>query len=189
MSGRFFITGLPRSRTAWFSVATTTPSSACFHEPTSGLKSYADLKKFWAPKFGVDIGVSDSCLALMAPRILADLSPRTLIIERPLEDVMRSYIAYASKTGISVLEAAARKFAEAWVRSLESVRDHPLVKVVQFSDLDDYSAVLAAMRWLLPHRDFPDLKALMTFNIQVSAKHIRELAAKPHNGWHLEGMT
>lgn len=185
MSGRFFITGLPRSRTAWFSVAATTPTSVCFHEPTSRLARYADLLTFWAPRFGVDIGISDSCLAPHVERILADMQPRTLIIERPLEDVMRSYADYAARTGISMVEANARRHAEASVRALNGVKRHHLVKIVSFAALDDYAEVLAAMRWLLPHRDFPDLRTLMTFNIQVSAKHVQELAAKPHNGWHM----
>lgn len=189
MSGRFFITGLPRSRTAWFSVATTTPTSVCFHEPIAGLSSYDELVDLWSPKFGVDIGISDSCLALHTERILNDLSPRTLLIERPLEDVMRSYAAYASRTGITMIEQVSRQRAEDASSALGRIKDHPLVQVVKYGALDDYDVVLSSMRWLLPHREFPDLRSLMTFNIQVAAKHIQNLICMPHNGWHLKAVA
>lgn len=186
MSGRFFITGLPRSRTAWFAVATNTPTSVCFHEPTARLNSFEDLREFWAPKFGVDIGISDSCLAPLAERIVEELQPRTLVVERPFEDVLRSYINYAARAGISVNEAKIRRFAGAAIEALENIKASPVVKTVQFAALDDYTEVLSAMRWLLPNRDLPDLRTLMTFNIQVAAKHIRAMATKPHNSWHFE---
>lgn len=185
MSGRFFITGLPRSRTAWFSVATTTATSVCYHEPVARLQSYVELREFWAPKFGIDIGVSDSGLALYAPEILADLNPRTLIIERSLDDVIASFLAYAKHTSIVVDEARSRKFAQRCLDALDRIKSHPQVKTASFESLDDYATMLCAMRWLLPGRDFPDLRELMRMNIQLSHREIEREVGLPHTKWHL----
>lgn len=189
MTGRFFITGLPRSRTAWFSVATTTPSSICFHEPTSRLQSFDELRDFWAPKFGVDIGISDSALAPQIGRILEELKPRTLIIERPVDDTIESFRAYAAKTGLHVDEESCRKFARASFEALGKVMAHPLVKTVSFDALDDYAVMLDAMNWLLPGTELPDFRTLMGFNIQVSAAGIEKTIGLRHTRWHLDGIA
>lgn len=144
---------------------------------------------FWAPTFGVDIGISDSSLAPQAERILEELAPRTLVIDRPVEDAIRSFINYAARAGISVNEARIRQISEQTLAGLDKVRRHPLVRAVDFRGLDDYAEVMVSVRWLLPDADLPDLKALMTFNIQVAAKHIRAVTARPHNGWHLEAAV
>lgn len=186
MSGRFLICGLPRSRTAWFSVAATTPKSICFHEPTSGLQSFEDLKEFWSPRFGVDLGISDSCLAPQLGRILDELKPRTLIIERDPETAIMSYKKYALAAGLPFGELHCWRFVRAAKREIETVRSHPLVKCVKFHTLDDYATLAEAMEWILPGIDLPDLRTLMSFNIQVTAKHVIAVASKPHSGWHLE---
>lgn len=186
MTARYWVTGLPRSRTAWFSVATTTPTSICFHEPLSRLQSFAELREFWMPRLGVAMGISDSGLAPQAGRILEELKPRTLIIERPLDEAVASFRAFARKTSLHVDEAHCRRFSEISLRALGQVRRHPLVKAVDFHALDDYEVMMDAMSWLLPGREFPDLKALMTFNIQIKASEIERTANLPHTNWHLQ---
>lgn len=145
-----------------------------------------DLREFWKPKCGVDIGISDSGLAPQAGRILEELKPRTLIIERPLDEALRSFQAFTKNTSLHVDEAHCRRFAEIAMASLDKVRHHPLVKVVDFAALDDYEKMLGAMQWLLPDREFPDLRALMGFNIQVKTSEIERTANLPHTNWHLE---
>lgn len=186
MSGRFFITSLPRSRTAWFAVATTTPTAVCFHEPLSRLQSFTDLREFWAPKCGIDVGISDSGLAPQIGRILEELKPRTLIVKRGVDASIQSFRDFASKTSLHVDEGRCRRFSEIALAALSKVRHHPLVKVVDFHALDDYGTMLDAMNWLLPGREFPDLKALMAFNIQVKTSEIERTANLPHTNWHLE---
>lgn len=188
MAGRFLICGLPRSRTAWFAVASTTPTSVCFHEPLHRLQSFAELREFWVPKFGVDIGISDSGLAPQLPRILAELQPRTLIVLRPLADAIGSFKAYAARIGLHVDESHCERFTRAAQAGIEAVRGNPLVKTVDYAALDDYNTVRACMEWILPDTDLPDLRTLMNFNIQVAAQHIRKIASEPHSGWHLESL-
>lgn len=189
MADRFFITGLPRSRTAWFSVAATTQTSVCFHEPTPRLDSFQALRDFWAPKFGVDIGIADSALAPQIGRILDELKPRTLIVQRPAEEAITSFKAYAEKTGLAFDEQACRAFAGTSLKAMERLLGHPLVKTVSFHALDDYDVCLEALQWILPGREFPDLRALMGLNIQVSARRALEDASRQHAGWHMENAA
>lgn len=186
MSHRFFITGLPRSRTAWFSVAATTPSSVCVHEPTATLASFQQLRDLWVPRYGIDFGVSDSSLASMAPRILSELKPRTLIIDRPVEDCVRSYAEYAARHGMPFFEAACTEMARRSLVALDTVRDHPLVCTVAYDALHDHAVMYRAMEWILPGREFPDLRQLMAMNIQVNDPEPLIAAAGAHTGWHLE---
>jgi len=45
MNNKFFITGLPRSRTAWFSAFMTASGYPCLHEGLNGCKSIAEYKQ------------------------------------------------------------------------------------------------------------------------------------------------
>lgn len=45
MNDKFFITGLPRSRTAWFSAFMTASGYMCLHEGLNGCKSIAEYKE------------------------------------------------------------------------------------------------------------------------------------------------
>ena len=188
MTGRFFITGLPRSRTAWLAVATTTPTSVCWHEPLCHIQSFTGLREFWAPKMGVDIGISDSGLATQLGRILEELKPRTIIVERPLEDALLSFQKFAAGK-LHVDEKYCRRFAEIALAEIWKYSHHPLVKVVEFAALDDYDTMLDAMNWLLPGQEFPDLKALMTFNIQAKASEVERTSGLPHTNWHLQDVS
>lgn len=184
-AGRFFITGLPRSRTAWFSVASTTHSSICYHEPTKGLSSFDELRDFWTPKYGVDIGVSDSSLALQVGRILDELKPRTLVIHRPLDEAIKSFAKYATDNDLPYDGKWCSEFGEMSALALATIGSHPLVKTVRFGELDDYAVMCDCLKWLLPNAEFPDLKSLMGFNIQVQSSVIKDYLTIPHNGWHL----
>jgi len=45
MNNKFFITGLPRSRTAWFSAFMTASGYMCLHEGLNGCRSIEEYKK------------------------------------------------------------------------------------------------------------------------------------------------
>lgn len=45
MNNKFFITGLPRSRTAWFSAFMTASGYPCLHEGLNGCKSITEYKE------------------------------------------------------------------------------------------------------------------------------------------------
>jgi len=184
MSGRYLITGLPRSRTAWFAVATSGPESACFHEPTPHLDSFEALAEFWHSSVGISMGISDSSLAFQIERILDELGPRTLIIERPKADVIRSFENYWQQSSRESRAYYSRycDLALAW---LDYAKHHELCRSVPYDALDDFETVVACLEWLLPDEEFPDIRQLMRLNIQSRRDYNAALANAPHNGWHL----
>lgn len=183
---RFFITGLPRSRTAWFSVATSGARSVCYHEPTHHIGSFGQLREFWEPSFGMATGMSDSALCPQLPRILSDIGPRTLIVERPLEESLFSFSAWAGKYSIAVDLDACRRIARLSLAAVEAARSHPLVKCVGYSDLQSPDVVMECLHWLLPGHDFPDARALMGMNIQIMPDLAIRRARKLRSLWFLE---
>lgn len=181
MTAPFFIVSLPRSRTAWFAVATSTAKSVCYHEPTACLSSFAELVSLWTADAGMSIGVSDSGLALQLGRILRVVKPRTLMIRRPIGDVVDSFRAYMP--GLDYERG--RRFLEECDEALSKSADHPLVRHVEFSKLDDPEVLSDCLSWLLPSADFPDAKFLSRMNVQVRRSYVADMVARPHNAWHL----
>lgn len=178
------VCGLPRSRTAWFSVVTSTARSLCYHEPVARTASFEELASIWKPVAGIGVGVSDSALSLHLGRILRELEPRTLIVERPISDVVASMDNYMAGLPNNGFDGHA--YLMALCREIEAHRSHPLVKMVAFDDLDDYGTVSDCLKWLLPDVDFPDLKFLMTMKIEVRRDYVLGLVARGHNLWHME---
>lgn len=158
---RWLVTGLPRSRTAWFALAT-----GAKHEPISHL----GYRKFrWAD----GTGVSDSGAALYLRDIVREVSPRTLIVERPVGEVITSFLAYAQGVDVNRMVLA---------RSLHSMREQlakvesPLIKRVAYRDLDDLTVMRACMAWL--GVDPPNLEDLMHFNVQSQLSWNLEMLKK-----------
>lgn len=185
MSQPFLISGLPRSRTAWFSVATLTDRSICTHEPTAITQSFEELKKLWVePKFpGISVGMSDHGLGLWLGRILEEIGPRTLIVKRDIQQVEKSLAKLF--VDVPMDWASAVRFLDALETELSKWKHHPLVKCVSFDDLDDHSVVTGVLSWLVPGASFPDLKHLMAMNIQARRDRVLSLVSKPHTGWFL----
>lgn len=137
MTQRFLITGLPRSRTAWFSTV-----AGALHEPIAQ-QGYAAFR----PKWKEGQGVSDSHAAAHLPAILTDLAPRTLIVQRPIAEVLASLGALF--TG-RVYYNADRLLN--YVLMLQSRIDQcatsPLVRRVAYECLDDIDTLYQCFDWL-----------------------------------------
>lgn len=160
MTKPFLIVGLPRSRTAWMSVAATNDRSICFHEPLSRMNEWQDVAAIWRSGDYEFTGISDSSLGFHLPHILETSAPRTLIVGRPLDDVVKSL------AGIGVDGAG---YCSLLSRYLDAVGEHPLVRFVSFSHLSDIAVVAESLRWLMPGLgvDMNKLGELMKLNVQA----------------------
>ena len=141
---RFLITGLPRSRTAWFAVAT-----GALHEPFSR-EGFSFFPK-WA-----DGGISDSGAGSVLGAIIHDFKPRTLVIDRPMGEVVISLRDYG------VWFDGAEGLLGRLYQALQY--DHPLIKRVAYDDLRDHRVMEGCMDWL--GVKVPNLHQLMHMNIQ-----------------------
>jgi hypothetical protein len=175
VSRPFFITGLPRSRTAWLSaVCDGVPGAACFHEPLRRFTRWEDAGQLWADhptatetKFA---GISDSGLGFHAAEIIERWKPQTVIVERPIDDVLASLERIglpASRRALTILQ-----------KRLASVADNPLVRRVDFDQLSDPDAALQALRHLMPTAsiDRRRLARMSELNIQAQPERARDAA-------------
>lgn len=174
----FWITGLPRSRTAWFALAMRGQRSTCVHELTAEVSSFEDLKASWlSGDPHIHRGNSDSACGLHIDRILAEIQPKTLIVERPLGEVLASL-----ETLLGASMGAVRPVLEALEDALRI--NHPLVKRVRLQDLEDRDALIEAAEWLVPgHGEAAASVAHM--NVSVTGDYARSLSRMPHSFWHL----
>jgi hypothetical protein len=172
---RFLCTGLPRSRTAWFSVL-----MGCRHEITRETESFEDLVAKWPD----NSGISDAALGFQLKRIVREIGPRVLVVERDLEDVMASFLRYMTDVPISltVLEEHLTLLSN----RLNEVQDPTFVRRLRYESLDDINAVKWAMNWLKPGVDTSRASDVMRMNVQVNRKHALEELTQTHTGWHLK---
>lgn len=173
MATPFFITGLGRCRTAWLSVVCSTATSICHHEPVDGDLQAA--KALWAhPARQRYVGISEAFLGLHIARVLEDVGPRTLIVERDLDDVLRSFLRYAGLQGVKH-PGAHDHLRSQMVRLRHELalvpEDHPLVRRVAYEDLADKDMVLACMDWLMPGVEPLNLDAMLHMNVQSDLEH------------------
>ena len=168
MNSNFFITGLPRSRTAWLANLFTTGCSGqsgtdqfCHHDLLGKVASLDEFKQKMrhcvtatAPA-GATVGDSDSGLVWIFPK-LRELYPaaRWLLVQRSSAEVVESVQKVAGGTQ---WEQQIRVFTESldvWLPQYLDMTDLMLkdqrVRRLPYTALDDYESVAAAWRFLCP---------------------------------------
>lgn len=159
MSRPFFITGLPRSRTAWLSVVATNERAICYHEP--GECDFPSAAFLWTQPCTIPfIGIADAGLGMHLTRILAEIRPRVLIVDRPIMDVLESARRFSGKDVAPDLEERLIALHDALQVS------HPFILRVDYNQLQDETVVRDALAWLTPGVRPWNLPQLMHMNIQ-----------------------
>lgn len=179
----FLVTGLPRSRTAWFSVACTSERSICYHEPTRTTSSFNDLKALWESDAHDYVGMSDHALGFQLSRIIAEIEPRILMVERDMVEVWRSLGRYLPDE-MQPTSGTADAFLNDLQNHLSQWKKHRLVKRVAFDKLNDFSVMIDCLEWLMPHGNFEHVRDLMDMNIQVKLEATKRHLAEPHSHWY-----
>lgn len=166
----FLITGQPRTRTAWMSIAASMgPASICFHEPIMALGSWVEAKKLWQDYAYKYTGIADSAAGFHLTEILATVRPRTLIIERDRAAVNWS---------LQKLNGVQTNYCDLLAGHLARASNHPLVMTVPFDELRNPDRVLECLLWLMPSLVFDrrKIEQLQTMNITVDMDRIWRLA-------------
>ncbi len=183
MTGKFLITGLPRSRTAWLAVAATRANVICHHEPSAWLKDPDDLTRLWNEPNHV-VGISDSALGIILPELLQAHGPRTLIVKRSPEAVRSSVAAYLAAGGLSVADADLSRRLARLGSVLASCENSPLVRVVEFESLRHIETVKSVLSWLTPGAPLPGLLGqLMHMNVQSDLDYNLAAATTSRQWW------
>jgi hypothetical protein len=160
VSEPFLITGLPRSRTAWMAEVATFGRAVCFHEPMARLERWSEIFALWGAQSGACfVGIADHGLGFFLPEIMRRAAPRTLIIERPIEEVE------ASLDLIGV--PGSRLFLELLSKAL--AYPHPRIGRVPYASLSDSNVVRYCLQWLMPGApiDIDRIAAMQRENIQA----------------------
>jgi len=134
----YLITGLPRSRTAWFA-----EFMGCPHEPIVRMNNISDIDEF----FEKNEGCSDFGMGFWLGYILEKIKPRVLVIERPIEDVKKSLKSLN-------LDIPDTNFCELLADNISQYRANELVKVVHFDDLNNTDVMESIFYHLRPDEKF-----------------------------------
>lgn len=134
----------------------------CVHEPAVDPNGdFEGAKRIWRSGDG-KVGISDSTLGLHLSRIVTEIAPRTLVIDRPVDEVVRSYANYSGASERGVAFHHAERLADL---KLALMVEHPLIKRVNFDDLENVAVVRDCLDWLGVNGAMAD--QMMGMNVQV----------------------
>ena len=145
--------------------------------------SFGDLSEAWRTSDYTEAGVSDSGLGLHIDRVIAEVNPKVLIVERRFSDVLRSFENYMSGVPIDINAAVN------YLTKLHTALAKPKgkrIRRIPFDDLNDLDKLSSAMQWLVPCADFSHLSDLMEVNIQVSRQGMLADLPKAETHWLLQ---
>ena len=171
----FFITGLPRSRTAWFSAFFTGNNSFCYHEIIRVSNDFESVIDKLTNRKEMYVGNSDSSLPIWMDKIdhiLRD-SP-IVIIERDIEEVSNSLKTLYKEYDYT-------KILDLTLERLEVVKKRYNYISVDYNDLDHQTCLEDIWSYCIPNIPFDKDKfeTLRTINISIDYKsYMKELFNK-----------
>lgn len=152
----FYITGLPRSRSAWLSVALSEYRlTSCLHEPLARMASYSPsaVQAVLSAAHTPFAGISDAGLPVVAPDLPAQLPGPIVVVLRDPADVAESLARYlggaveAHLGGVALMTERLHAFIERY-----DVDDRLLV--VDFYDLARNDVMRKVWEHLVPGTPF-----------------------------------
>lgn len=157
----FFITGLPRSRTAWLANWLTTDSSLVYHD----VPMPVDLREEWKQIgfSGPELAAEHECMTRLYP------AAKWLVVLRPEQEAKAAFLKWAGGN----MAVPAEVFDQLWadrVTHLARVVASPNVRPVEFHRLDDPVTARSVWEYLLPDLQFDAARwrVLNEFNVQQS---------------------
>ena len=163
----FFITGLPRSRTAWLSNLLTYKDSFCYHEALTHCRKVDDLKSIFARHNERYVGTADSGIPLFWKQLTV-LFPKApiVVVRRDFGDVCKSVKASIQEdiSGVVLLH-----------QRLEELIDYRKCLEVDYNKLSDPETILKIWRHCLGDTPFDMARweMLDAMNIQIIKEKIR----------------
>lgn len=157
----FFITGLPRSRTAWLANWLTTDHSLVYHD----VPMPVDLRGEWKHIgfSGPELAEEYECLSRLYP------SAKWLVVLRPESEAKASFLKWSGDS-LSVPEETFDQLWHERVKRLARVVASPNARMVEFNRLDEASEARKVWEYLMPELEFDASRwrVLNEFNVQQS---------------------
>lgn len=177
MKPPYFITGLPRSRTAWLANFLTWGDSFCYHEATFGCENIEDLRRTLetVPHNVRDVGDADPNIGLIHDDILKAFPDcRVVFILRDLEDCVQGEWHAMVEDGSPVqgategqLRNLMRKATNGLSHLFTSLPTHSRL-LVRYDSLDTESKVRSIWTFCLPETPFPQQRYEMLRDLRVT---------------------
>ena len=147
----FFVSGLPRSRTAWLANLLTYEDSFCFHDALKYCTELKDLKDVFKRVPQGYVGNSDSALVLFYRELMAMFpESKWLFVYRNFKDCVTATLklSFAGEDTEDLLLEGAAKLAV--IRMAELELRNPNVLIVDYESLDNPSVVARIVAHLTP---------------------------------------
>ena len=175
----FFVTGYPRSGTAWAANLLTHNGAYCLHEGSV----YGGGMEAWICG-GKNRGVSEATITLTSTILQDSLDSRVVWIKRDKESASKAFKKWSVENG--VLRPDQMPNVDILFDRLEKSFDliltkHPGVLVIDFKDLFTVESAEKIWRWCLPGLDFDRTRAqiLCGMNVQQSPRGILDVRNNP----------
>ncbi len=181
----FFITGLPRSRTAWLANWLTTDDSLCLHDGTlssHSLEEYA--RKLLDAQQLRFMGDSNSGLGFIHEHVTA-LFPgcKWVVIER---DRSMAFLSFRMAFGQYESEDESRRKFDRLAERLWQLKQRPGTMVIEFDDLEDLEVCRKLWFHCIPKVRFDEERWRLLNGLRVETfaqKHSQALAFARQNPW------
>lgn len=175
MSAPFFITSLPRSRTAWLSAWLTTERTLCFHEPG---KPAAQLIQ---ENPGQTVGIADSTLALKFNQLLEEFPDAPwLYIERD-PFACRASLLNFTRPHVALPEHGVNRMLASLMDAGQSVKQHPRTLTVDFNDVN--ARMPEIWQHLLPGEPYGAMRGKILSRLDVQQQFAARLAERSNLPW------
>lgn len=146
---RFFILGLPRSRTIWLANLFTYSRSICYHEPSKHFSDISNLNPLFEISKKPFQGVSDSGLTLFHEEINEMFNnPPILLIDRPIQEVSQS---------LGSIGIAPTFILETIKQQMEIIKEYPNTLTIPFHEMTEKNMV-KAWEHCMPGEKFDHLR-------------------------------
>lgn len=162
----FYVTGLPRSGTAWFANLLTVHNHYCFHEPSIDFDGF-EREVFIKRRLYEGVGISDSSLCTYYEDIVRPGEPMLIIIREPSEvrDSLNRLFDFDCTDAV-----------ERMVEMVQSI-EHDNIRLFKYENLSNLDEVEEACGFLLKGYpvDEDRIRFLMSCNVQRDQDYIASL--------------
>lgn len=173
MSPPFIVCTLPRSRSAWVARFLTYRDWTCRHEYAVQLREPEDIRRVFAtPNTGAAETAAAQAWALIKYYVP---SIRTVVIMRPVADVVKSVLLAGAMVGVSYDVPLLWRNMEYGQRCLKRIAANPGVLCLHYDDLDQESGCGRLFEYCLPYEwDADWWRRWRDVNVQVDMReHFR----------------
>lgn len=176
--GHFFITGYPRSRTAWLANLFTTGPLFCHHDLTGKTRNIQDFRQQMRPAPGqTHVGDADTGLPFYLDQVMAAFSDAAwVVINRPFAECWSSFERFAAagawKDQVDTRPQVKTVTEQALISARPLLLAQPRTLWVRFEQLDEPETIERIWRHCVPDLPFDGRRValLETLNVQLEQR-------------------